>query len=289
MDINKQIAYYEHKCELNPGSRAFAPLADLYRRAGRFDDAFRLLEAGLAAHPRYISALVILGRCYLETGDRPQSRGVFHQVLEIDPDNLVVLKLMAEDAARQEDWNEATGLLERVVLLDPSDAPAEAELAALRARQGGQGRSSVRPRGPAPPVEPATPLDMDVEVEPVRPPRPPAETLYHPAPPPPPRDVQALGETAPRSLATKTLAEIYLAQGYRDKALEVLREILARHPEREDIRAQIADLEREAAASGAPLPEGRESLPPPPRPGVRSRRHFESWIDRISHGSDEET
>ena len=79
MDVDKQIAYYEHKCELNPDSRAFAPLADLYRRAGRFDDAFRVLEAGLAAHPRYISALVILGRCHLETGDprpaRSSSRG----------------------------------------------------------------------------------------------------------------------------------------------------------------------------------------------------------------------
>ncbi len=289
MDIDKQIAYYEHKCELNPDSRAFAPLADLYRRAGRFDDAFRVLQAGLAAHPRYISALVILGRCHLETGDRPQARAVFQQVLEIDPDNLVVLKLMAEDAARQEDWNEATGLLERVVLLDPSDAPAEAELEALRARQEGHGRPPPRRQGPAPPDVVETPPDMDVEVEPVRPPRPPAEALYHPAPPPPSREQAALGESPPRSLATKTLAEIYLAQGYRDKALEVLREILARHPEREDIRAQIADLEREAAASGAPLPEGREPLPPPPRSGVRSRRQFESWIDRLSHRSDEET
>jgi hypothetical protein len=99
-------------------------------------------------------------------------------------------------------------------------------------------------------------------------------------------------EIAPRptgSLATKTLAEIYLAQGYRDKALAVLHQILEHHPERQDIRDQIADIERtDTKDQTEPAPETRPGPSErPPRPG-RSRQHFESWIERISRKSDQE-
>jgi len=131
-DIGKQLAYYQRKYDLNPRSRVFAPLADLLRKSGRVQDALPLLERGLTEHPRYVSALVILGRCHLEIGNSRAAREAFRKVLQLDPDNLVVLKMLAEEAARQEKWSEATGLLERIVVLDPSDEPSENKLAQLR-------------------------------------------------------------------------------------------------------------------------------------------------------------
>ncbi len=70
-NIERQIQFYQRKYELNPHSRAFAPLADLYRKAGRLEEAIEVLEAGLAEHPRYVSALVILARCHVDAGGRP--------------------------------------------------------------------------------------------------------------------------------------------------------------------------------------------------------------------------
>ena len=49
-----------------------------------------------------------------------------------------------------------------------------------------------------------------------------------------------------------TLAEIYAEQGFRDKALEILREIVERHPDAERVTTRIAELESEGPADAAP-------------------------------------
>jgi hypothetical protein len=64
------------------------------------------------------------------------------------------------------------------------------------------------------------------------------------------------GRVDRESLATKTLADIYLAQGYRDKALHVLHRILERQPDRDDIRAKIVSLE--TATTPDETPEAAE-------------------------------
>ena len=46
-------------------------------------------------------------------------------------------------------------------------------------------------------------------------------------------------------IATMTLAEIYAEQGFRDKALEILRQVVERHPGAERVVSRIAALEAE--------------------------------------------
>jgi hypothetical protein len=250
--------------------------------------------------------------------------------LQIDPDNLVVLKFLAEDAAARQDWSTATGLLERVVLLDPSDEPADAELAQLRSQKadllapdaedvGDQTAAVLSPAADA--------IDASDDAEVIRPdstdiaddladPLPAASTEDFSTPPAPTRapgptvpaeDDDALSfetsaepadldaETpaatkgrASHTLATKTLAEIYLSQGYREKALDVLKQILARHPDRQDVRAKIDELEAQVGAKAPPPPEpepepaaaaATEGADPPHK---ADRKHFESWLEKIS-------
>ncbi|MFH1844177.1 MAG: tetratricopeptide repeat protein [bacterium] len=293
MNLAERIAFFEQKHALNPHSRVFAPLADLYREDGRYPEAVALLEAGLEEHPRYISALVILGRCLAESGEIETAQISFQKVLELDPDNLVVLKLLAEEAAAQEDWAKATKLLERVVLLDSLDETSAALLARFRdfrqAHSGGEAAvAEVSIATPAPVVELPEAAAQEPEAESLidatelEPADETASTTNASAAvltteePAPTRDSQDGGESIsadgpptvtpgtpigkkPSSqkrkppskrgpfLATKTLAEIYLAQGYRDRALAVLKEILAQHPERTDIKAKIDELEQELA------------------------------------------
>lgn len=319
MDLAEQIAYYQRKYELNPRARVFAPLADLYRKDGQLQEAMRLLEKGLERHPRYVSALVIRARCQLDAGHREEARETFHQILKIDPNNLVVLKLLAEDAARQEDWSEATGLLERVVLLDPTDAPAEAKLTQLRTRDQPQPQSSAAAdqtggglaRGDlvAESVGEAAATERNevgdtgergVAEKPANGAVAPDETVERTADQEefetaadttPPAHAASADQDGP-SLATKTLAEIYLAQGYRDKALAVLRQILTRHPDRDDVRAKIAEVEREIGVQGAETadpPRPPAAAEPPPRPGRgEGRQHFESWIEKLSRKGEDE-
>jgi len=98
------------------------------------------------------------------------------------------------------------------------------------------------------------------------------------------------GDLSPDSRfpATKTLADIYLSQGYRDKALAVLRQILARNPQRQEIREQIARIEsgpRETPNSAA----SEDQTPARPRPvddEIR-RKYFEDWLTSVSRRLEE--
>jgi len=112
------------------------------------------------------------------------------------------------------------------------------------------------------------------------------------AAPGPARDEAGPGAGPDRdpSFATMTLVDIYLAQGYRDKARAVLERILAANP---DHRAAA---ERLAVLADAPDAGGDSSLlggvrPEPGDPAERGRlrterrhrdkRNFEEWISRL--------
>ena len=91
-----RIATLRKRWEADRGSSAFLPLAEEYRRLGRFRDAIDTLEAGLRMQPAYLSAQVALGRCLLESGDAPaagqvlergQARGDIRA--ELDPELMI--------------------------------------------------------------------------------------------------------------------------------------------------------------------------------------------------------
>ncbi|MHB8079844.1 MAG: tetratricopeptide repeat protein [Candidatus Krumholzibacteriia bacterium] len=315
-NIERQIQFYQRKYELNPHSRAFAPLADLYRKAGRLEEAIEVLEAGLTEHPRYVSALVILARCHVDAGRPAESGEAFARVLALDPDNLVALKSLAEMALAADDAARGAALLERVVFLDPTDEPAAARLEQLRggaapptapapATPGNvlldHNAVALAPNGEA--VAPVAPDVADVAAVPEVAAAPevtaapdvaavpevatvPAEPEAAAAPEPAAVPVTEPEPASPvperQSFATRTLAEIYLAQGYREKALTVLREILARHPERDDVAAKIAEIESQPAGS---VPAGAPAttiVAAPPLPATENRLHFEAWLGRVA-------
>ena len=91
------------------------------------------------------------------------------------------------------------------------------------------------------------------------------------------------------SFATMTLVDIYLAQGYRDRALGALEQMASREPNRQDIHRRIAELK---SGDIAALPDTEGTTPPPrvasdglnPRPAERrthEKKQFEDWISRI--------
>jgi len=80
----------------DPGSIAFAQLAEEYRRAGRFHESIEVCRAGLARHPGYLSARVTLGRALLEIGDIDSAQRELNDVLRLAPDNLSAIRGIAE-------------------------------------------------------------------------------------------------------------------------------------------------------------------------------------------------
>jgi len=305
LDLEKQIVYFRSKHELNPRSRIFAPLADLYRRVGRLDEALRLLEDGLRIHPEYISALVILGRTQLDAGDRGLARATLQKVMALDSENLVVLKLLASDAQDREAWQVARQLYERVTELDPDDTDAQDRIKRIGRRDGSLPRkhgtiASPGQRGDPGHVSGFRDVDLDVEA-----PDSGSEAAEFAAAglplesPPPPESEPADAMTAMQGLATKTLADIYIAQGYRDKARVVLERILEQQPDRDDVRARLDELDAVPSPDPGPpiVPDDGRSFSPvgtviPPRrrseDRALERKQFAEWLRRIKQQQEED-
>src|SRR6266540_2144908 len=94
--LSPEIEKYDAMWRKDPKSRVFAQLADAYRKSGLFDEAVMVCEEGLKIHPQYASAKVVLGRTYLEMGER--AKGILHleEALVLSPDNLLSLKTLGE-------------------------------------------------------------------------------------------------------------------------------------------------------------------------------------------------
>lgn len=71
----------------DPFGGAFAPLADALRRAGRADEAHRVLDEGLERRPEFATAYLISGRLHDGQGQVDAARLAYTRVLELDPGN----------------------------------------------------------------------------------------------------------------------------------------------------------------------------------------------------------
>ena len=81
-------------------------------------------------------------------------------------------------------------------------------------------------------------------------------------------DAAAFGESAdatpaaPMTFVTETMAELYVSQGYADRALDVYRQLVAQHPDDAELRDRMERLSDDVARSaGAGVPERVAGLP----------------------------
>ena len=85
-----------YESELDPGGRAFVPLADAHRRLGDLDKALALIQEGLGTHPDFASAHLVLGWVYRPRQQPDDAMRSFERVLALDPENTVARAAIAE-------------------------------------------------------------------------------------------------------------------------------------------------------------------------------------------------
>jgi tetratricopeptide (TPR) repeat protein len=244
-DLNARISECRERWGAAPLTRAFIPLADLLRRAGRNDEALAVLDEGLRHHPQAVGGLVTLARTLASAGRPTQAAEAAVRVLEFDPDNLVALELIADENRRRGDLVAASGHYERLAELDTDNDHWAAVLTSLREQRAAAA-------------------------------------------------VDASGSDGAEGFATLTLVDLYLAQGYRQKAESLLRRLADERPDDLQVGRRLAELpgaklaEEDAGASG-PSPGGD----PLPNAGTstgrddagdrreQARMQFASWIERL--------
>jgi len=174
-DLENLIARYKGGRD----SRAFAPLADAYRKNGEVDKAIEIIEKGLEKFPQYASAHVILGKCFYDKGATERAKSEFGRVLELDGENMVALKYMGDILLAEDKRRESAEYYRRILAIDPTN-------------------ESV---------------------------------------------ARTVKEMEASFVATMTLAGIYAAQGYYNKALRIYREVLDREPGNREAKEMVAKLE----------------------------------------------
>ena len=202
-----------HGSSRDPNGTAFVPLADAHRRAGEFDEALELLREGLNRHPDYTSAHVVASWVHMDRGALDEALGTLELVMELDRDNRAGLKGLGQVLSEKGDREGAMGHLTRLAELEPEDLEARSLLETLEA----------------------------------------AEPVVLPEPEPNP-EISAEAPEAPASLdtggeiVTRTLGDVYAAQGLFDQAIEVFEQLVAVAPDDDELKARLEEVRAEAAA-----------------------------------------
>jgi hypothetical protein len=156
MANSRKIDELERQFAENP-RRYAAPFADALRKSDEVARALEVIRLGLELNPDYIPGSVILGRCHLDLGDDLAAEAAFSRVLDLDNENVIALKSLADIMERQGRTDEAIRFLKYLLDVDRSNDEAREQLARIEAAAAGSG-SSPAARAPAPaPAAPEAP------------------------------------------------------------------------------------------------------------------------------------
>ena len=240
-------------------------------KRGEIDHAERLLQERLRQTPGYLSAHIVLGRCFADRGALDAAGEEFLYVLSIDPQNLIALRSLAEIAFGAERHDEAQRWYRELLAVDPMNEDARLALTQMGVDAEAEFEGVSGWWQPAEEeveeVEEATPPDdTREELSPetfASPAVPVAEDAFAPAAAEPPADGEgnveqpadgeeehtapatgSLGEESGESdeLVSQTLGDLYAQQGFHQRAAQVYETLLRIRGEDPVLRSKLADL-----------------------------------------------
>jgi len=136
----QQVRLWSDEVAADPGSRAFLPLAEHYRAAGRRDVAQRLAVRGLERHPHDVEAHYLLGVLYREGGDLVKAFDEWDIALALAPEHQGARREIGLLSWRRSDWATAVRHLERARENDIEDEEVRVALEdAWERSRGGHG------------------------------------------------------------------------------------------------------------------------------------------------------
>jgi tetratricopeptide (TPR) repeat protein len=213
--LGKMAGYIEMLVK-DPYSTVFAALSDIYRTFGLHDEAIAVAQKGCEMVPSYSPGFVALGRALAENGDPAAASNAYRQALALDPVNLAALTGLASSCLGCGQSEEALELLTQAQSIDPDDKvvmqlfPVVKKLVAIPASS-----SAVQNSLP--------PLLVSEVVE---------EESSDPV----------VGAASLPPIATATLADIYIQQGFFERALKVFSGLLVEDPGNKEIRRRYDEL-----------------------------------------------
>jgi tetratricopeptide (TPR) repeat protein len=138
------IRRHEERLIKEPGSLAFAPLADTYRKTGRPREAIRVCRDGLQRFPEYATARLILAKALLDEGDAEAALAEVQLILDRNPADAPAHRLAGELERVAGRLPEALQHLRQAAHLDPSDRESRMLVEVLEGGKAGAGSALHR-------------------------------------------------------------------------------------------------------------------------------------------------
>ena len=256
------IKKFEDTLAKDPSSYCFAPLAELYRKTGLLDDAIATAQKGTAMHPQYVGGYMALGRAYLDKGMKAEALEALQRVVSFTPENMLAQKLLCQIYIDSGDNGLLRKSLEALLSLNPLDTESRILLESLERTASDELQAEYVPEDsdfsgadflidPTPGVDSAESLeelDLLDEIEEVIDETPPwleAEIKPNEESTDFISNIDAeTVEDDSMGIRTATIAELYVAQGHADQAIDIYRELLVNTPGNQEFEARISELER---------------------------------------------
>ena len=220
--LGKMAGYIEMLVK-DPYSTVFAALSDIYRTFGLLDEAVAVAQRGSEMVPTYPPGFVSLGRALAEKGDPVAASDAYRKALGLDPVNLAALTGLASSCLGCGQKEEALSLLNRAQAIDSDDEVVKQLFAVVKklvAIPAPASILSVHDHLVSPPESPVKMPTLVIEEK-----------------------VDRANESAPLpSIATATLADIYIKQGFPERAIKVFRDLLEEDPANAEIRQRLDEL-----------------------------------------------
>lgn len=258
------IKKYEDTLDKDPNSYCFAPLSELYRKVGMVDDAIIVARRGCELHPEYVGGHMALGRAYFEKGMNSECREALERVIRVTPDNLLAQRILGQIYIDAGDVDAAEESLKTILAQNPDDMESRILLNSLS-------RSGAANKRPAAAAEEEYSVAREVtEIES-------ADNEFFPG-----EDDEEIvdlsdaeiveeitdekdleeefsivskpGDNAPDiisgvdiepkdPLSTVTLAELYVSQGFPERAKAIYRELLEEDQDNAELKNRLIALE----------------------------------------------
>jgi len=122
VEVDDRIAKCRKILESDPNSQIFAALAEAYRKKGELDKAFRICQGGLRIHPSYGSAHVVMAKINLDRGLYDWAEAEVNKAVEIDGRSRAIDLLLAEIFLFKGEYKKSIKLLNRLLQVDPENA-----------------------------------------------------------------------------------------------------------------------------------------------------------------------
>ena len=223
-----KIAAYTEILAKDPTSTIFVSLSEAYRKMGMLDEARKVVEKGLESHVDFSPAYIVLARILCQQGKYAASESAFQKALEYDSESLAALVGYARLNILLGQESKAREVLLAARKLSPADPVINKLLLSLPEEVVEEAVEEVPEEAVEEVLEEETPVVAEEA---------PQEVVEEET-----ATEAAEISTAP-SLASSTLAELYLKQGLIPQALDVYRQLSLEAPDNLLFRRKIRDIE----------------------------------------------